>query len=281
MKPFGLGRAHRSSLLGANAAASDASSASEAAAPSDAAPADATRYERARDATVAFVARREFTVFGLLLIPFVLGFGGMWFFMVIGLHFLTEEQAHFWENASIQVLTVCMVYPAIISFPYRAANAVHLWASHRSSAPGLDFYGRPTEVIWFHVSRGHRSAITVLLLGNCFSQYVNRTARCIYYDYESSHRMPGQFWAMAFLLLAFTLQGIAAAYKGALEGKLRKAHPGRFAPAPLERLRRMMAERKAQAARAPSTAATTTTSAATTTRSFMGSSRFAVAKPMV
>ena len=141
-------------------------------------PEDATRYEVARDATLAFLARKEFTAFAVLLIPFVLGFGGLWFFLLIGLHTLgvcptrvapgplrprrparparsapaadrpvlsssapwrpssrrakpltahrsqlftahrsqltapslrlaQEEQAHFWQNNSIQVLTVC------------------------------------------------------------------------------------------------------------------------------------------------------------------------------
>ena len=51
-------------------------------------PGDATRYELARDATLAFLARKEFTAFAVLLIPFVLGFGGLWFFLLIGLHTL-------------------------------------------------------------------------------------------------------------------------------------------------------------------------------------------------
>ena len=142
-------------------------------------PDDATRYELARDATLAFLARKEFTAFALLLIPFVLGFGGLWFFLLIGLHTLEEEQAHFWQNVAIQILTVCMAYAAAVSLPYRAANALHLCCSHRSSTVGLDFYGRPTQDIWFHLPRGHRGAITVLLLGNCGAQFVNRGARCV------------------------------------------------------------------------------------------------------
>ena len=200
-------------------------------------PDDATRYELARDATLAFLARKEFTAFAVLLIPFVLGFGGLWFFLLIGLHTLEEEQAHFWQNVAIQILTVCMAYAAAVSLPYRAANALHLCCSHRSSTVGLDFYGRPTQDIWFHLPRGHRGAITVLLLGNCGAQFVNRGARCVYPTYESSHRMPGFFWTTGFLLFAFLLQGVAAAYTAVLQGGLRKAHPDRFAPSPLERLR--------------------------------------------
>lgn len=200
-------------------------------------PDDATRYELARDATLAFLSRKEFTAFAVLLIPFVLGFGGLWFFLLIGLHTLEEEQAHFWQNVAIQILTVCMAYAAAVSLPYRAANAHHLCCSHRSSTVGLDFYGRPTQDIWFHLPRGHRGAITVLLLGNCGAQFVNRGARCVYPSYESSHRMPGFFWTTGFLLFAFLLQGVAAAYTAVLQSGLRKAHPGRFAPSPLERLR--------------------------------------------
>ena len=220
----------RTGALGCQPATSNFASTAHASGALLVPPDDATRYELARDATLAFLARKEFTAFAVLLIPLVLGFGGLWFFLLIGLHSLEvrphalrparprcaraalldqrnqrrqqharpslpqlppseptltahrspltphtshltphtshltphtspltahrspltahrsprfslrlaqEEQAHFWQNASIQVLTVCMAYAAVVSLPYRAANAVHLWLSHRSSTVGL------------------------------------------------------------------------------------------------------------------------------------------------
>ena len=136
---------------------------------------EATSYELARDATLTFLERKEFAAFAIFLVPCVLGFGGLWFFLLIGLHSLRvslkpaaliyqpilphshprscahrctrhaqDGQAHYWQNASIQVLTACMAYAAVVSLPYRAANVVHPWLSKRSSMAGLDFYGRHT-----------------------------------------------------------------------------------------------------------------------------------------
>ena len=199
-------------------------------------PADATRYELARDATLAFLSRRCFFWIAIALIPAVLGFGATWFFLIIGVPApLSPEERGWWQNTSIQILVTIMVYAAIISLPWRAANAIHLWGSHRSSAVGHDLYGRPTDDIWFHIPRPHRGAITVLLLGNCVSQYINRAARCVYPDYESASKMPGRFWTLAFLLLAFALQGAAGVYKAVRERRLRTVQPGRFGPSPVER----------------------------------------------
>ena len=136
-----------------------------------------------------------------------------------------------------KAFTALFSYINFLPIPWRLAILHHAWCSSRPMGVGLDFYGRPTQDIWFHLPRGHRGAITVLLLGNCGAQFVNRGARCVYPTYESSHRMPGFFWTTGFLLFAFLLQGVAAAYTAVLQGGLRKAHPGRFAPSPLERLR--------------------------------------------
>ena len=147
---------------------------------------------------------------------------------------------------SIQILVTIMVYAAIISLPWRGANAIHLWCSPRSSAEGRDFYGRPTEQVWFHIPRRPRGVIVVLQLGNCVSQYINRASRFVYPDYESSRVMPGRFWTLAFLLLAFALQGAAGGYAAVLQARLRRAQPGRFAPSPAERAKAWWAERRSR-----------------------------------
>lgn len=199
-------------------------------------PADATRYELARDATLVFLSRRCFSWIAIALIPAVLGFGATWFFLIIGVPApLSDEERGRWQNTSIQILVTIMVYAAIISLPWRGANAIHLWCSHRSSAIGHDLWGRPTDDIWFHIPRPHRGAITVLLLGNSVSQYINRVARCVYPDHESASQMPGRFWTLAFLLLALALQGAGGVYTAMREERLRKALPGRFGPSPVER----------------------------------------------
>eukprot|EP00964_Phaeocystis_antarctica_P100176 scaffold65863_cov66-Phaeocystis_antarctica.AAC.4 len=83
----------RTGALGCQPATSNFASTAHASGALLVPPDDATRYELARDATLAFLARKEFTAFAVLLIPLVLGFGGLWFFLLIGLHSL-EVRPH-------------------------------------------------------------------------------------------------------------------------------------------------------------------------------------------
>eukprot|EP00966_Prymnesium_polylepis_P162423 3754110-Prymnesium_polylepis.3 len=135
-----------------------------------------------------------------------------------------------WFNVSIQVLTVLFTYVAIITLPWRVANAVHLRCSDRSCEVGHDFYGRPTDGVWFHTPLGPRMAIVRLLLLNTVFTLLAQLARLIWSDYTSSQTLPGAI----FINLTF-VPGIAfgiwsGAKQGAVEGQVRKAHPGQFPP---------------------------------------------------
>ena len=63
--------------------------------------------------------------------------------------------------------TASVVYTAasalLTTLPWRVANVWHVSCSPRDCSAGLDFYGRPTNAIWFHIPRRPRIAILVLI----------------------------------------------------------------------------------------------------------------------
>ena len=105
-------------------------------------PDDATRYELARDATLVFLARRELAAFAMLLVPCVLGFGALWFFLLIGIHTLAVRCCRaagctaaadplLYQHARLQYTRPVNANPSHRSLPHRL-TASPLHSSHRS-----------------------------------------------------------------------------------------------------------------------------------------------------
>ena len=143
-------------------------------------PEDARRLERWRDNVLRMLTlnTRILNTLQLIWAVLVVGVGAFFFFMMVGWHNITpESKANWWSNMSIQVLNWLFTYAAIISLPWRLANAQHLWCrckTGRSNAKGLDFYGRESDGVWFHVSWGRRSVVIALALMNALCQYANQ-----------------------------------------------------------------------------------------------------------
>ena len=69
-----------------------------------------------------------------------------------------------WINICMHVFTGLFSYLNLCTMPWRLSIAIHHWSSHRSSACGLDFYGRKTDALWFFTPPCARSVICTLLL---------------------------------------------------------------------------------------------------------------------
>ena len=145
-----------------------------------------SRLERLRDAILSWQAHSLLSCWtcvdithGLLIV----GWGAMFFFLLVNWQAMCEpvdgrcEPRDGWYNVSIQILNILFTYGALMTLPWRLSNVAHLWCSRRSSAPGCDFYGRPTDAIWFHIPTIHRKGIILILLCSAFSQLANQVRR--------------------------------------------------------------------------------------------------------
>ena len=74
-------------------------------------------------------------------------------------------------NVCTKVVMVLLTYVNVLPIPWRVSIFVQVcghkegsaWFSRRPFEPGLDFYGRPTEAMWFQLPVRERRWISVLL----------------------------------------------------------------------------------------------------------------------
>ena len=66
-------------------------------------------------------------------------------------HFCSLNQR--WMNLCVKAFVTLFSYVNFLPIPWRLAILHHVWCSSRCSDAGLDFYGRPTGSLWFHIPK--------------------------------------------------------------------------------------------------------------------------------
>lgn len=205
--------------------------------------------ERIRDSLLRLLDRPVFQVIGMIVIFLIIADGALFFFLLMGWHALCEpvtdcEPRNWWYNFSIHVLNVLFTYTNLFSMPWRMTNFLHIsgWSCpYRSNVLGCNLYGMPgSKEVWFHIPLRPRWGITVLLLLNAITQFVNQGTRFYYYQYELQDVHPGNIWTVAFFGASFVCAGIAAAWMTFEASKVRKRHPGKFGPGPIDLMKEMI-----------------------------------------
>ena len=208
---------------------------------------DSSCIERARDRVLAALNQPLFSFWTLITVVHMLcvvGFGAFFFFLFMDdlsafQNFpLSEDRSHFLQNVGIQVLNGLFTWSALMGMPWRLSNATHLTyntgkscfalGKPRSCAVGLDFYGKPTEMIWFNIPPFHRRMIIGILLLGTFSQFTTQTARWIFSTYEEANSPPGHLWCNVSFFMAMGFNLLGALYQLLQERKLRRVEPERF-----------------------------------------------------
>lgn len=133
---------------------------------------DASCYERTRDSMLRGLQHKLWTYLAIVwLVVLCIDFL-FYACTLLGLHTIrSESKAQWWNNAAVKLLSALFTYVCMIALPWRVANAAHLFSARSERGkPGVDFYGRPTEDIWFHIPRGPRATLVLLLWGNASIQ---------------------------------------------------------------------------------------------------------------
>merc|ERR1712178_127011 len=178
------------------------------------------------------------TVLAVIYTILVVVDGAFFFFLMIGaIKIGSEDDTHWWTNWSIQVLCGLFTYPAIVNVPWVMSHSLHLCS--KNSEAGHDFYGVPTDDIWFNVSVCKRSACLFLKFLNITCQWVNQWSRVAYPTYEDANTYPGNFYCNVFFGASFLSGVIAAVIQLKVEARLRRIFPGRFAAGPWEALQEL------------------------------------------
>ena len=201
------------------------------------APADASSLERCRDKVLRTLTRRTFLKIAVLWLLNAIGWVVLIVLLFLALHLgafgklgMDDSALKIWFNIAVKVMTGLFSYLNGISVPWRLSIAHHLFCSRRSCAPGRDFYGRPTEALWFLLPIKRRRLIAVLLLIAVLFHYANQAAHIYWSSYEESMEGPTAIPVTATFLLSVLYSIIAGVVQGRAESQLIKQSPGKFPP---------------------------------------------------
>ncbi len=149
-----------------------------------------------------------------------------------------------WFMNCIKAFTIIFTYTNTLAIPWRMAIALNLFfdncGSHRDvdrsgkDVAGVDFYGRKTEAMWFHIPQKNRKWIAVFLNLAWIFHYFSLVTHMIYWTYLDNQIFPGKVWTNAPFLLSIASGVYAGVMQGKAETRLRKEQPGRFPEPPMK-----------------------------------------------
>ena len=95
---------------------------------------------------------------------------------------------------------------------------------------GVDFYGRPTEALWFHLPVHTRKIVAWCLNIGYVAHYVSLGTHIYYWEYWDTQGMPGAPAVNIPFIISIVVPIIGAQFQGAAEKTVMKANPKRFPP---------------------------------------------------
>jgi len=135
-----------------------------------------------------------------------------------------------WFNRCIKGFTILFSYINFLPIPWRLSILHHVTCSKRSCEPGCDFYGRPTDALWFNIPTKTRFHIALLLNGAYIFHFWSLAMHMVFQTYVQGQTWPGAFWQN----FPFVSSIIMAIWGGVMQGKaedtLQKARPDLYPP---------------------------------------------------
>lgn len=135
-----------------------------------------------------------------------------------------------WFNLCIKAFVILFSYINFLPIAWRLSCLHHMFCSRRSCEDGRDFYGRPTEALWFHIPKRQRRKIAVLLNAAWLFHFASLAAHIVYSGYIEGQTWPGSFAQNLPFGVSIASQVWAGVVQGKEETKLRKKFPDKFPP---------------------------------------------------
>jgi hypothetical protein len=130
--------------------------------------------------------------------------------------------------------TLYFTYVNFLPLPWTTAIFINSQCPNqevvKAGGSGVDFYGRPSESLWFHLPRKARRGIAFWLLFALVSQACAVVFHLYYFSYLAGQTWPGALLQNVWLVFQFGGQIRAGILQGRAEKQARLDHPKRFPP---------------------------------------------------
>ena len=137
-----------------------------------------------------------------------------------------------WFNCCIKVFVILFSYINFLPIPWRLAIAHHAVCSRRGCRIGRDFYGRPTQSLWFNLPVGRRRTIALLLNLAWILHFVCLLMHQVYVSYVEGQTWPGAFAQNLPFVLSIGCAIAGGVLQGKAEAALMAAKPEIYPPRP-------------------------------------------------
>ena len=206
-------------------------------------PSDATCMEKARDILLNYlnssrlmqallviwiVAVVVFVILLLVVFPVHVGWAP-WGSFEPTLSEAEVQQAWVLVNT---VLCSLFTWQNLTTLPWRLSCLIHvLPCNSRCADVGLDFYGRPTDSMFFWIPTQHRAAIVSLLILASLLQFLQQLFRGLYTSYQASEKeLPGNVLIISSFAGSIVCALCGGIYQFVQLFKLHEREPETFPP---------------------------------------------------
>ena len=169
---------------------------------------------------------------------------------------LTYKLEDYWQERMAQGLSALFTYAALLATPWRFSILIQCFgglgwlqgagrgsrARCKGRGIGVDFYGRPNEMPFFHLPWDARATIAIFLNLNTICQLTHQALHIVWNDVVDYFAQPNGLIFLATGPGAGALTGpVAAAVQIWHESKLHRRDPKRFPPTPLDSIGQVFA----------------------------------------
>lgn len=169
---------------------------------------------------------------------------------------LTYKLEDYWQERMAQGLSALFTYAALLATPWRLSIAVQCFgglgwlqgpglgarARCKGKGVGVDFYGRPNEMPFFHLPWGARATIAIFLNLNTVCQLTHQILHIVWNDVVGYFSQPNGLIFLATGPGAGVITGpVAAVVQLWHESKLHRRDPKRFPPTPVDSIGQVLA----------------------------------------
>jgi len=139
----------------------------------------------------------------------------------------------YWFNVCIKVFVILFTYINFLPIPWRLSCLWHVYCSRRPSEAGVDFYGRPTDALWFNLPRTTRRHISLGLNLAWMFHFAALATHIVWPEYIESTTWPHVVYQNLPEIFSLIFQLTAGRAQARAEARLIAEDPERFPPKPL------------------------------------------------
>ena len=138
-----------------------------------------------------------------------------------------------WFNYCVKAFVVLFSYINFLPIPWRVSILQHVYCSKRPSHEGVDFYGRPTDALWFNIAKSTRRRVAVLLNLAWMFHFTCLATHIVWSEYIQGQTWPTVLYHNLPFVLSVTCQIAAGVTQSRAEKRLILEQPDRFPPRPM------------------------------------------------